>query len=160
MGLWVGKKFTFLGLDYYWGTQIGGQKGKGPKMPKTPAQAAVLVIGLLISVALSCWLVDALFNPDSGLNEAERLEKALRQVDRPAGYRLDALTVQEAEDGKYDVEMTFYHRRTGKGLDGGGEEHAGHGQGRAGQAGAGEAGASLRLRGGLRGRDGAGHESV
>ena len=97
MGLWVGKKFTFLGLDYYWGTQIGGQKGKGPKMPKTPAQAAVLVIGLLISVALSCWLVDALFNPDSGLNEAERLEKALRQVDRPAGYRLDALTVQEAE---------------------------------------------------------------
>lgn len=115
MGLWVGKKFTFLGLDYYWGTQIGGQKGKGPKMPKTPAQAVVLVIGLLISVALSCWLVDALFNPDSGLNEAERLEKALRQVDRPAGYRLDALTVQEAEGGKYDVEMTFYHRRTGKG---------------------------------------------
>ena len=103
MGLWVGKKFTFLGLDYYWGTQIGGQKGKGPKMPKTPAQAAVLVIGLLISVALSCWLVDALFNPDSGLNEAERLEKALRQVDRPAGYRLDALTVQEAENGKYDL---------------------------------------------------------
>ena len=30
MGLWVGKKFTFLGLDYYWGTEIGGQKGKGP----------------------------------------------------------------------------------------------------------------------------------
>ena len=74
-----------------------------------------MVIGLLISVALACWLVDALFNPDSGLNEAERLEKALRQVDRPAGYRLDALTVQEAEGGKYDVEMTFYHRRTGKG---------------------------------------------
>ena len=23
--------------------------------------------------------------------------------------------MQEAEDGKYDVEMTFYHRRTGKG---------------------------------------------
>ena len=59
--------------------------------------------------------MDALFNPDSGLNEAEGLEKALRQVDRPAGYRLDALTVQEAEDGKYDEEMTFYHRRTGKG---------------------------------------------
>ena len=30
MGLWVGKKFTFLGLDYYWGSQIGGQKGQGP----------------------------------------------------------------------------------------------------------------------------------
>ena len=115
MGLWVGKKFTFLGLDYYWGKQIGGQKDKRPKKPRTPAQVAVLVMGLLISVALACWLVNALFNTDGGQSEAERLEKALRQVERPAGYQLDALTVQEAAGGKYDVEMTFYHQRTGKG---------------------------------------------
>ena len=42
------------------------------------------------------------------------LARAVRSV-TAAGYRLDALTVQEAEGGKYDVEMTFYHRRTGKG---------------------------------------------
>ena len=60
-------------------------------------------------------MVDSLFTPDRGGSEGARVERGLGQVGRPAGYRLDALTVQEAEDGKYDVEMTFYHRRTGKG---------------------------------------------
>ena len=76
MGLWVGKKFTFLGLDYYWGTQIGGQKGKGPKMPKTPAQAVVLVIGLLISLALSCWLRPVV----EWVQERQMLRLAERQI--------------------------------------------------------------------------------
>ena len=38
-----------------------------------------------------------------------------RPSEQPEQVRLPFFVVQEAEDGKYDVEMTFYHRRTGKG---------------------------------------------